>query len=103
MPVDQHPSRKPSLPRRPPATSTTDGSPNTVRSTGTGDGMMNYGCGNGDDLKLGGAGANGRYSKLEALTSFNGTAPAAGPKKSHVDISGVAANPGTQKNNGEPG
>lgn len=103
MPVDIHPSRKPSLPVRPPATSTTDGSPNTIRKTGTGAGLMDYGCGNGNGLKLGGEGASGRYGNLEALTSHNGMAAKAGPKKSHVDVGGVSAKPGTQKGDGSPG
>lgn len=52
MAVDQHPSRKPSPPRKPPATSTTDGQPNTVGRTETGDGTMQYGSRNGKNMRL---------------------------------------------------
>ena len=52
MAVDQHPSRRPSPPRKPPATSTTDGQANTVSKTGTGMGQMEYGSRNGKDLRV---------------------------------------------------
>lgn len=42
MSVDKHPSRKPALPRKPPATSTTDGHKNVMHS-GSGQAGVPYG------------------------------------------------------------
>ena len=52
MAVDKHPSRKPSAPFKPPATSTTDGQANTVSKTMQGWGQMEYGSRNGKDLRI---------------------------------------------------
>jgi len=52
MAVDAHPSRKPTKPFKPPATSTTDGQANTVSKTMQGWGEMEYGSRNGKDLRV---------------------------------------------------
>jgi hypothetical protein len=85
MAVDQHPSRRPSPPRRPPPTSTTDGQPNTVAKTGTGDGMMTYGSRNGKNLQIG---TPHKSERAHDFTSSEGRAkpagreePQEGPKK----------------------
>lgn len=43
MAVDKHPSRAPSPPRKPPATSTTDGTVNKMRESASGQAGVEYG------------------------------------------------------------
>lgn len=44
MAVDQHPSRRPSPPRKPPATSTTDGTINKMKASASGQPGVEYGA-----------------------------------------------------------
>lgn len=101
MSVDKHPSRRPSEPRRPPPTSTTDGQPNTVGKTMTGDGWMEYGSRNGKDLRVveghGGTRSHDFYGFSE------GKAPKAGKEHPQEGTASHAKRPGDEKRNDEPG
>jgi hypothetical protein len=106
MAVDIHPSRPPGLPRKPPATTTTDGQANTVSKTMQGWGLMEYGSRNGGDLKITGGSGSERANDFKAYTASDGEAPAAGAKQSQEPPGhkvGKVARPGDEKANGEPG
>lgn len=105
MAVDQHPSRRPSPPRKPPATSTTDGQPNTVGKTGTGGAPMEYGSRNGKDLRVtAGYGTEmahhfqGTGTKEKSAPHAGKAHPNEGPHKGEK-----AHRPGDEKRNDEPG
>lgn len=105
MAVDKHPSRRPSPPRKPPATSTTDGQPNTVGKTMTGSGWMEYGSRNGKDLRIHPSHKSERAHDFHDFTSSEGKAgrpgreePQEGPHKGEK-----ASRPGDEKHNDEPG
>lgn len=105
MAVDKHPSRMPSPPRRPPATSTTDGQPNTVGKTMTGDGWMEYGSRNGKHLSLdvhAGYKAE-RAHDFEPFHPGERAAPKAGKAMPNEGTASRASRPGDEKGNGEPG
>jgi len=108
MAVDQHPSRRPSPPRKPPATSTTDGQPNTVAKTMQGWGEIEYGSRNGKDVRIVATGGGEMDHHFRDWTN-RGTvkrAPSPGgeaadePPGRHV---GKAGRPGDEKSNDEPG
>lgn len=101
MAVDKHPSRRPSPPRRPPPTSTTDGQPNTVGKTMTGDGMMQYGSRNGRNMRL-----EVKSSESEFAHHFQdsrGSASRPGKAQPQEGTASRASRPGDQKSNDEPG
>lgn len=96
MAVDVHPSRKPTLPRKPPATSTTDGNVNTVGKTGTGGAPMEYGAVH-RDLKVVGSSASERAHDF--MASSGSTAKAPSPGKAAPNEGGTAvkaSKPGDQ-------
>jgi hypothetical protein len=104
MAVDKHPSRKPSPPRKPPATSTTDGQANTVGKTMTGDGMMEYGSRNGKDLRIASPHKSERAHDFKAYTSNEGKAPKAGKEEANEGGKATrAGRVGDEKGNDEPG
>ena len=94
MAVDKHPSRAPSLPRKPPRTSTTDGQINTVARTQTGDGTMEYGSRNGKNLQLKGGSGSERAHDFQ---SSDGKARSPGKKGGNGGaFSGKSPRPGSQ-------
>ena len=101
--VDVHPSRKPSPPRKPPATSTTDGQVNTVGKTMTGSGLMEYGSRNGKDLRV----TKGYGTEMAHHFQGNGSsekkAPRAGKEQSNEGPKGNAKRPGDEMGGDEPG
>jgi hypothetical protein len=103
MAVDVHPSRKPGLPRKPPATSTTDGQPNTVSKTMTGAGMMEYGSRNGKDLRVTAGHGTDRASDFMPMGANSGKAPKAGKEASNEGPKGKASRPGSENSADEPG
>jgi hypothetical protein len=98
MAVDQHPSRKPSPPRKPPATSTTDGQANTVSKTRTGGADMEYGSRNGKDLRIAAPHKSERAHDFRDFgTHVDGSAPKAGKEQSNEGTVSKAKHPGDQK------
>lgn len=95
MAVDQHPSRKPSPPKKPPATSTTDGSPNTIQKTGTGGADMNYGSRNGRALDIKPSHKSERSHDFSP-GSADGSARSPGKAQSQEGPSGKASKPGDE-------
>ncbi len=103
MAVDTHPSRRPSPPRKPPATSTTDGQPNTVSKTGTGGANMEYGSRNGKDLRVT-PGHGGERNHDFMPMGGGGKAPKAGREMPNEGGKKErASRPGDEKGNDEPG
>lgn len=96
MAVDQHPSRRPSPPRKPPATSTTDGQANTVSKTETGDGMMEYGSRNGKDLRVTKGHGTERAHDFMPYGASEGKAPKAGKEQSNEGTTSRASKPGDE-------
>ena len=103
MAVDVHPSRRPSPPRKPPATSTTDGQPNTVSKTMTGDGWMEYGSRNGKDLRVVDGHGTERAHDFQPHQPGERKAPHAGKEQPQEGTTSRAMRPGTQKKDDEPG
>ena len=106
MPVDVHPSRRPSPPRKPPATTTTDGQANTVSKTMQGWGEMEYGSRNGGDLRLGADQGSERASDFKAWSQSDGKARKAGHKSSNEGEEKSeykSSRPGDEKSSDEPG
>lgn len=103
MAVDKHPSRRPSPPRKPPATSTTDGQANTVARTGTGDGTMPYGSRNGKNLHITAGHGTSRAHDFKAWTAHEGSAPRPGKEHPNEGKVSKAGRPGDEKRNDEPG
>jgi len=106
MAVDKHPSRRPTPPRKPPRTSTTDGQANTVGKTMTGDGWMEYGSRNGKDLRITAGHGTERAHDFRAWGSSEGKAPKAGREQVKEGTSGEARSvgrAGDEKKSGEPG
>jgi len=102
MAVDKHPSRTPTPPRKPPATSTTDGQANTVGKTMTGSGWMEYGSRNGKDLRITkGFGTDRAHDFMPAGAA--GKAPKAGKEQSQEGTVSKASRGGDQRGNDEPG
>ena len=97
MAVDKHPSRRPTPPRKPPATSTTDGQPNTVSKTGTGDGMMEYGSRNGKDLRVVAGHGSERAHDFHGWTASGGKAPSPGKESPNEGTVSRAKPPGDNK------
>ena len=103
MAVERHPSRKPTPPRKPPATSTTDGQPNTVGKTMTGDGWMEYGSRNGKHLRLkvvhdhGSERGHDFRDHGEAMGFSEGKAPSPGREHSNEGTVSRAKPPGDNK------
>lgn len=100
MAVDQHPSRRPSPPRKPPATSTTDGQPNTVSRTENGGGMMEYGSRNGKDLRVVAGHGTDRAHDFSDFTKGEGKAPKAGKEQPQEGTVSRANKPGGNDNEG---
>lgn len=103
MAVDKHPSRRPSPPRKPPATSTTDGQPNTVGRTMTGDGWMEYGSRNGKNMNLKVVHDHGSERHSDFMGFSEGKAPKAGKEHPNEGTTSRAKRPGDEKHNDEPG
>ena len=103
MSVDRHPSRRPSPPRKPPATSTTDGQANTVGKTMTGSGWMEYGSRNGKDLRVTAGHGAERASDFKAYTSSEGKAKRPGKEHPNEGTASRAKRPGDEKGSDEPG
>jgi hypothetical protein len=106
MAVDKHPSRRPSPPRKPPATSTTDGQPNTVGKTMTGDGWMEYGSRNGKHLNLKITHDHGSERHSDFMSFSEGKAPRAGKEQADEPKSrkvSKAGRPGDEKSDDSPG
>ena len=103
MAVDKHPSRRPSPPRKPPATSTTDGQANTVSKTRTGGADMEYGSRNGKDLRIMAPHKSERHYDFKSMGSSEGKAPKAGREESQEGPKGKASRPGDERGNDEPG
>lgn len=104
MAIDKHPSRMPSPPRKPPATSTTDGQANTVSKTMTGDGMMEYGSRNGKDLRVTKGYGTERAGDFKSFTSSDGKAPRPGKEASNEGgRKERASRPGDENSSDEPG
>jgi hypothetical protein len=103
MAVDTHPSRRPSPPRKPPATSTTDGQPNTVSKTMTGSGMMEYGSRNGKDLRVTAGHGTTRAGDFKDATFSERPAMKAGKEDMQEPKMTKAKKPGDERGSGEPG
>lgn len=75
MAVDQHPSRRPSPPRKPPATSTTAGTANKMPASASGQAGVEYGARHQLQVK------GGKSEMSHHFTSSDGRAPRAGKEQ----------------------
>lgn len=98
MAVDKHPSRKPSPPRKPPATSTTAGTMNKMPESASGQAGVEYGFRH--ELKVGNA---AKSEMAHHFTSSDGKAPRAGREMPNEGSVSRASRPGDEKGNDEPG
>ncbi len=108
MAVEVHPSRRPSPPKKPPATSTTDGQPNTVAKTMQGWGKMEYGSRNGKDVRIVADGGGEMGHHFRDFTNKGSIKDASSPGAEAADEppgrkAGKVSRPGDEKGNDEPG
>lgn len=102
MPVDKHPSRRPSEPRKPPATSTTAGTINKIPcNKGSGQEGVEYGFRH--ELSVKSPNSSEMAHHFKDYTSSEGRAPKAG--KEHPQEGGVsrAGHVGDENREDEPG
>lgn len=98
MSVDKHPSRSPSPPRKPPATSTTAGTINKMKERDSGQAGVEYGARH--ELKT----MNPAKSEMSHhFTSSEGRAPRAGKEQPQEGKASRASRPGDERSNDEPG
>ncbi len=98
MSVDKHPSRMPSPPRKPPATSTTDGTCNKMHASASGQSGVEYGFRH--EIKT----MNPAKSEMaHHFTSSEGRAPRAGKEQPEEGPRGRASRPGDENSADEPG
>jgi len=91
MAVDQHPSRRPSPPRKPPATSTTDGTINKMRESASGQPGVEYGARH--ELRT----MNPAKSEMaHHFGSSEGRAPRAGREQPNEGKASRASKPGDE-------
>lgn len=90
MAVDQHPSRRPSPPRKPPATSTTDGTINKMDASASGQEGVDYGARH--QLKT----MSGKSEFSHHFTSSEGHAKSPGREHSNEGPKGHASKPGDE-------
>lgn len=88
MAVDQHPSRRPSPPRKPPATSTTAGTVNKMPASASGQAGVEYGARH--ELKTMG----GKSEFAHHFTSSDGRAKSPGREQPNEGTVSRASKPG---------
>jgi hypothetical protein len=99
MAVDKHPSRMPTPPRKPPATSTTDGTMNKMRSSASGQGGVEYGFRHELQVK-----SPNSSEMAHHFGSSEGKAPRAGKEQSQEGgRKERASRPGDENSRDEPG
>jgi hypothetical protein len=109
MAVDAHPSRKPGLPRKPPATSTTAGTINKMPAKGGSSGQANVNYGACHEVNVKPSHKSERHYDFNEGVSMGSSSegraprpgkeqPQEGPKKGQR-----ASRPGDEKGNDEPG
>jgi hypothetical protein len=98
MAVDEHPSRRPSPPRKPPATSTTAGTINKMPAKDSGQTGVDYGARHEVQVK------NPNKSEMgHHFTSSEGRAPKAGREEPQEGPKGRAGKVGDENSADEPG
>ena len=103
MSVDKHPSRRPSPPRKPPATSTTAGTINKIPcNKGSGQAGVEYGFRHELSVKSSSKSEMAHHFR-DGMGSSEGKAPRAGKEQPQEGTVSKAKRPGEEKSNDEPG